>query len=123
MAWAEMMEWLGLSWKKKYKLAIGILPLLSGDIQLIALLFPQRPDLFQFVTLSSGPAVHPAKMANDSTLSTDDKAKVKKAVPTSSSTNKIVTASVARVYQAKEGARSCVRSQRLAWHASADSLV
>lgn len=38
-------------------------------------------------------------------LSTEDKAKVKKAIPTSSSTNKIITAAVARVYQARDGAR------------------
>lgn len=45
-------------------------------------------------------------MPSASTLSSDDKAKVKKAVPTSSSTNKIVTAAVARVYQAEEGSRA-----------------
>ena len=45
-------------------------------------------------------------MPSVTTLSADDKTKVKKAVPTSSSTNKIVTASVARVYQAKESART-----------------
>ena len=47
-------------------------------------------------------------MPSHSTLSTDDKGKIKKAVPTSSSTNKIITAAVGRVYQAKEGARSLV---------------
>lgn len=51
-------------------------------------------------------------MPKESTLSTDDKAKIKKAVPTSSSTNKIVTATVARVYQANEGAQSFVVSLR-----------
>ncbi|ORY35354.1 hypothetical protein BCR39DRAFT_508969 [Naematelia encephala] len=45
-------------------------------------------------------------MPSVSTLSSDDKAKVKKAIPTSSSTNKIITAAVARVYQASEGSRS-----------------
>ncbi|OCF30652.1 wiskott-Aldrich syndrome protein [Kwoniella heveanensis BCC8398] len=45
-------------------------------------------------------------MGASTTLSADDKAKIKKAVPTSSSTNKIVTATVARVYQAKPGASS-----------------
>jgi hypothetical protein len=44
-------------------------------------------------------------MPSVSTLTADDKSKVKKAIPTSSSTNKIITAAVARVYQAKEGAR------------------
>ncbi|KAK4684576.1 neural Wiskott-Aldrich syndrome protein, partial [Tremellales sp. Uapishka_1] len=43
-------------------------------------------------------------MPSVTTLTADDKAKVKKAIPTSSSTNKIVTAAVARIYQAKEGA-------------------
>lgn len=43
-------------------------------------------------------------MGSASILSAEDKAKVKKAVPTSGSTNKIVTATVARVYKAKEGA-------------------
>ncbi|KIR34899.1 wiskott-Aldrich syndrome protein [Cryptococcus deuterogattii MMRL2647] len=47
-------------------------------------------------------------MAPATSLSTDDKAKVKKAIPTSSSTNKIITATVARIYQAKPGATSCV---------------
>jgi len=42
-------------------------------------------------------------MPSNSILTADDKAKIKKAIPTSSSTNKIVTAAVARVYQAKEG--------------------
>lgn len=41
-----------------------------------------------------------------SLLSAEDKAKVKKAIPTSSSTNKIITAAVARVYQAREGSRA-----------------
>ncbi|WVR07356.1 hypothetical protein IAU60_004397 [Kwoniella sp. DSM 27419] len=45
-------------------------------------------------------------MGASTTLSADDKAKVKKAIPTSSSTNKIVTATVARVYKAKPGAQS-----------------
>ncbi|KAK8854936.1 hypothetical protein IAR55_003675 [Kwoniella newhampshirensis] len=44
-------------------------------------------------------------MGASTTLSADDKAKVKKAVPSSGSTNKIVTATVARVYQAKQNAR------------------
>jgi Wiskott-Aldrich syndrome protein len=44
-------------------------------------------------------------MPSVSTLSADDKAKIKRAVPTSGGGgNKIVTAAVARVYQAKEGA-------------------
>lgn len=45
-------------------------------------------------------------MPSSTTLSPDDKAKVKKAVPTSGSTNKIVTATVARVYQAEQNARA-----------------
>ncbi|KAL7423507.1 hypothetical protein Q5752_001087 [Cryptotrichosporon argae] len=45
-------------------------------------------------------------MGSASLLSSDDKAKIKRAVPTSGSTNKIVTAAVARVYQAREGARA-----------------
>ncbi|WWC71738.1 uncharacterized protein I206_105696 [Kwoniella pini CBS 10737] len=45
-------------------------------------------------------------MGASTTLSSDDKAKVKKAIPSSSSTNKIVTATVARVYQAKSSAQS-----------------
>ncbi|RSH81390.1 Wiskott-Aldrich syndrome protein 1 [Saitozyma podzolica] len=46
-------------------------------------------------------------MPSVSTLSADDKAKIKRAVPTSGGGgNKIVTAAVARVYQAKEGASS-----------------
>ncbi|KAE8542715.1 hypothetical protein D1P53_001497 [Cryptococcus gattii VGV] len=45
-------------------------------------------------------------MAPVTSLSADDKAKVKKAIPTSSSTNKIITATVARIYQAKPGATS-----------------
>ncbi|WRT68220.1 uncharacterized protein IL334_005196 [Kwoniella shivajii] len=45
-------------------------------------------------------------MGASTTLSSDDKAKVKKAVPSSSSTNKIVTATVARVYQARQGAQT-----------------
>ncbi|KAK1926970.1 actin regulatory protein [Papiliotrema laurentii] len=45
-------------------------------------------------------------MPSHSILSADDKAKIKKAIPTSSSTNKIVTAAVARVYQAHENASS-----------------
>ncbi|KAL0249713.1 hypothetical protein I308_103014 [Cryptococcus tetragattii IND107] len=45
-------------------------------------------------------------MAPATSLSADDKAKVKKAIPTSSSTNKIITATVARIYQAKPGATS-----------------
>lgn len=49
-------------------------------------------------------------MAPATSLSADDKAKVKKAIPTSSSTNKIITATVARIYQAKPGATSCVSS-------------
>ncbi|CAK9779664.1 unnamed protein product [Cutaneotrichosporon oleaginosum] len=40
-------------------------------------------------------------MAPSGLLSTEDKAKVKKAIPTSGSTNKIITAGVARVYYAK----------------------
>lgn len=40
-------------------------------------------------------------MGTASILSAEDKAKVKKAIPTSSSTNKIITAAVARVYIAK----------------------
>lgn len=47
-------------------------------------------------------------MAPATSLSVDDKTKVKKAIPTSSSTNKIITATVARIYQAKPGANSCV---------------
>jgi len=43
-------------------------------------------------------------MGTASLLSADDKAKVKKAIPTSSSTNKIVAGAVARVYVAKAGA-------------------
>lgn len=42
-------------------------------------------------------------MAPPAALSSEDKSKVKKAIPTSSSTNKIITAAVARVYQAREG--------------------
>ncbi|EAL20585.1 hypothetical protein CNBE5050 [Cryptococcus deneoformans B-3501A] len=45
-------------------------------------------------------------MAPATSLSVDDKTKVKKAIPTSSSTNKIITATVARIYQAKPGANS-----------------
>ncbi|KAK6910658.1 hypothetical protein I203_104690 [Kwoniella mangroviensis CBS 8507] len=45
-------------------------------------------------------------MGASTTLSSDDKAKVKKAIPSSSSTNKIVTATVARVYQCKSGSQS-----------------
>ncbi|RXK38121.1 wiskott-Aldrich syndrome protein [Tremella mesenterica] len=45
-------------------------------------------------------------MAPTPLLSADDKVKVKKAIPTSGSSNKIVTAAVARVYTAKEGART-----------------
>lgn len=45
-------------------------------------------------------------MPSHTLLTADDKAKVKKAIPTSSSTNKIVTAAVARVYQAKENTSS-----------------
>ncbi|UOH82709.1 hypothetical protein LQV05_005418 [Cryptococcus neoformans] len=45
-------------------------------------------------------------MAPATSLSVDDKAKVKKAIPTSGSTNKIITATVARIYQAKPGATS-----------------
>ena len=41
-------------------------------------------------------------------LSSEDKAKVKKAVPSSSSTNKIITAAVARIYQAKENSKQWV---------------
>ncbi|RSH79746.1 Wiskott-Aldrich syndrome protein 1 [Apiotrichum porosum] len=40
-------------------------------------------------------------MAGSTLLSADDKAKVKKAIPTSSSSNKIITAAVARVYTAR----------------------
>lgn len=40
-------------------------------------------------------------MGGPTTLSPDDKAKVKKAIPTSSHTNKIITAAVARVWYAK----------------------
>lgn len=47
-------------------------------------------------------------MGGSTLLSSEDKAKVKKAVPTSSSTNKIICGTVARVYQAKAGAPSCV---------------
>lgn len=47
-------------------------------------------------------------MAPATSLSADDKAKVKKAIPTSGSTNKIITATVARIYQAKPNATSCV---------------
>ncbi|ORX38679.1 hypothetical protein BD324DRAFT_376200 [Kockovaella imperatae] len=42
-------------------------------------------------------------MGKPTLLSAEDKAKIKKAIPTSSSTNKIITAAVARIYQAKEG--------------------
>ena len=56
------------------------------------------------------PGPTPAKMPSSITMSSDDKAKVKKAVPQSGSTNKIVTATVARVYQAEEGARRSVLS-------------
>ncbi|WVQ81706.1 hypothetical protein IAT38_003831 [Cryptococcus sp. DSM 104549] len=45
-------------------------------------------------------------MAPPSILSADDKAKVKKAIPSSSSSNKIITATVARVYQCGEDSRS-----------------
>ncbi|OXH31311.1 wiskott-Aldrich syndrome protein [Cryptococcus neoformans] len=45
-------------------------------------------------------------MAPATSLSADDKAKVKKAIPTSGSTNKIITATVARIYQAKPNATS-----------------
>lgn len=47
-------------------------------------------------------------MAKQSILTADDKAKVKKAIPTSSSTNKIITAGVARVYQASADSASYV---------------
>lgn len=40
-------------------------------------------------------------MAPSGLLSAEDKAKVKKAIPTSGSTNKIITAAVARVYYSK----------------------
>lgn len=40
-------------------------------------------------------------MAPSGLLSTEDKAKVKKAIPASSHTNKIITAAVGRVYYAK----------------------
>jgi Wiskott-Aldrich syndrome protein len=45
-------------------------------------------------------------MGASSLLTADDKAKVKKAIPTSGSSNKIVTAAVARVYYAKAGESS-----------------
>ncbi|WWC90875.1 uncharacterized protein L201_005812 [Kwoniella dendrophila CBS 6074] len=45
-------------------------------------------------------------MGASTTLSSDDKAKVKKAIPSSSSTNKIVTATVARVYQTRQGSQT-----------------
>ncbi|TXT13108.1 hypothetical protein VHUM_01509 [Vanrija humicola] len=45
-------------------------------------------------------------MGSSSTLSADDKSKVKSAVPTSGSTNKIITVAVARIYTAKPGSSS-----------------
>jgi len=45
-------------------------------------------------------------MPSNSILTAEDKAKVKKAVPTSGSSHKIITATVARIYQAKQGART-----------------
>lgn len=45
-------------------------------------------------------------MPSTSLLTSEDKAKVKKSIPTSGSTNKIITATVGRVYTAKQGARS-----------------
>jgi Wiskott-Aldrich syndrome protein len=45
-------------------------------------------------------------MAPSGLLTAEDKAKVKKAIPTSGSTNKIITAGVARVYYAKPDSSS-----------------
>ena len=73
-----------------------------------------RPDItllssislttYCFLPLYSTTTTTTANMGTASLLSADDKAKVKKAIPTSSSTNKIVAGAVARVYVAKAGA-------------------
>lgn len=53
-------------------------------------------------------------MPSASTLTADDKARIKRAVPASGSTgtNKIITATCARVFRARPGEDECVRSLR-----------